>query len=173
MNELARGPSPPSQPIPYGVASLWDMLNFHAAKFVEVINTMADIERMLAFDASKLATGQPDPAPTLAAQLRWLEAQTAALALPVTLASVKVARFGAENPKKYDAVQSGNQMLKNLQEIRSRLADELMAKDVYLIPAKNHLQDADGSFGDAVSAAFPSADLNLVSASPFQGRRLA
>jgi hypothetical protein len=55
------------------------MLNFYAAKFVEVTNTIADIERMLTFAPERLANGAPDPAPILAQQLRWLAQQTKAL----------------------------------------------------------------------------------------------
>lgn len=163
LNTLAPCPSLQDRPL-HGLVSLWDMLNFHAAKFVEVINTLADIERMLTFDPARLANGQPDPAPILAQQLRWLAQQTAALGLPVTLAAVKSAVWGAENAKKYDPIETGKLMRSNLAQIRERLQDELTTKSVYLIPARSHLQDVDGGFGEAVSTAFPSAVYDIVEA---------
>jgi hypothetical protein len=83
--------------------------------------------------------------------------------LPVTYAAVASALWGAENSKKYNPVESGNLMRQNLAQIRSRLADELTSKSVYLIPNRSHLEDTEG-FGEAVATAFPNAVFDIVEA---------
>lgn len=161
---LAPSPSQQSEQLPYGLVSLWDMLNFHAAKLFEVINCLADIERTLTFDPARLCNGSPDLSPILAQQLRWLSQQTKALGLPVTHTAAKNAVWGAENGKNYNHIEVGNLMRSSLAKIRERLQDELETKSVYLIPSKSHLQEIDGAFGEPVSIAFPSAVYDIVEA---------
>jgi len=161
MTELAPRPSLKDEP-QHGIVSLWDMLNFHAAKFVEVLNTLTDVDRALTSDHSFLAGKGQMIAPTLVKQLSWLKSQTESLGLPVTAAAVATALYGAEHVAQYDAEQVGREMRTRLQDVRSRLCDELRSKYVFLVPAKDHIGGP--GFGDVVSAAFPSAEYDIVEA---------
>lgn len=165
MNELAPRPSQPCQQIPHGLVSLWAMLDFHAASFVTILNTMTSIERKLVEDRTILHTADHSAAPILSQQLRWLQNKTLELGLPVTHAAIGPILWGIENHPKYqnNPVSVGNQILTAFQNIRERLADELASKAVYLIPVGTHLEKGDG-FGEAVAEAFPSATYDIIEA---------
>ena len=149
------------------VVSLWDMLRFHADKFVEILNTLASLEALMA-DPHSLASN----APLLRhfdGTVQSLKKQLREMGLEVSAKKADQVHIGLTNVKLRDADAWGIVLKRNCEELRERVAHELEGKALYYISDRVDLLSEEPLFGDDVDGAFPSAQYDISEA----GRCLA
>lgn len=128
MNELASCPSLKDRP-PYGQASLWDMLRFHADRFLSVLNVLAALEHFR--DANAMFGDSRRK--YIGGLTTQLCEQLEELRMPVSLKKVRDldfifnhAIFGAD-----EIEATGNLVKKGIEELRSRMETEFESKMMF------------------------------------------
>ena len=165
MQQLAPSPSLPSRPIPYGLWSLWDMLRFHAHKFVKALNLLGQLDGVLKDDPEfvfkETASVRRD---FLARQVQQLMEQLLELQLPVSLKKAEQVRFILADAIVCDDKRSVTASLLNshIGELRERIKDELESKAIYYLPANVEFLEAKTPlFGAEVDTRFRSAAYDI------------
>ena len=147
--------------------SLWVMLRFYADKFVEILNTLATVEALMA-DPQSLASNAPllrhfDGA------VQSLKKQLRDMGLQVSAKKAEQVHIGLTNVKLKEVDAWGVVLKRNCEELRERVAHELEGKALYYISDRVDLLSEEPLFGDKVDGAFPSAQYDISEA----GRCLA
>ena len=149
------------------VVSLWDMLRFHADQFVEILNLITSIEKLLdAEDSFFEAKGSADFVASITSRLHShlddLQLHTSAIKANQIQLALTHLNFGLGAPL--------GQLVKTYcEELRERVAHELQGKAIYYISDHVDLLSDSPLFGDKVDEAFPSASYDVTEA----GRCLA
>ena len=149
------------------VVSLWDMLRFHADQFVEILNLIASIEKLLDaqedfFDAKGSAALIASITAPLNRHLEDLQLKTSAIKANQLQLALTHLDFGP-------SVALGQLVNKYCEQLRETVAHELQGRAIYYISNHVDLLSDSSLFGDEVDEAFPSARYDISEA----GRCLA
>ena len=153
------------------VVSLWDMLRFYANTFVEVLNTLSQLEGVLGLAVLNKTVEIPDSVLVyVGSQVKNLHEQLQKLGLPVSAEKANELDFGLTTPVLGVSPSTRYKMVKqNSEELRRRIADELKGKVFFYISDHVGLLSDSMPFGEQVDEAFPSARYDISEA----GRCLA
>lgn len=161
MNELAPRPSQQDWPL-YGLVSLRDMLRFYADRFVNAMNLLVTIEKLIKADATDFWINQADFS---AGRLDELADQLRGLNLPVAAKKAQDLAFVFRTPDPKAILAD-----RFIEEIRSRLEDELEGRLLFYVSNDRDLFENPGkTFGKLAQDKFPEAAEDIESA----GRCLA
>jgi HEPN domain-containing protein len=120
--KLAPRPSQPDVP-QHGLVSLWDMLQFHADRFVSIINHLFTIEHIIENDPADFWRSS---GAYVAHRLEELEAQLRSLDLPVS------AKKAADLQLMFRSETAMSALAKRyIEELRGRIEDELEGKQIF------------------------------------------
>lgn len=141
------------------VVSLWDMLRFHADKFVEVFNLLNTVESLLETPQTLLA--DQDTLSFIGGQLDSLQEQLLGLNLRLSAKTANKLHFSLTKASR-DNPDAWARFVKRIsEELRERIADELEGKAIYYVSDHVDLLSDAPLFGDGVDEAFPSARYDI------------
>ena len=149
------------------VVSLWDMLRFHADKFVDVFNTLKLVEDMLTTPESPLKN--EGTLSFIEDEVKKLHEQLLELNLNLSAKEASRLRFGLTNISLDEPEVWSGYFKKHSEQLRVIVADELEGKAIYYVSDHVNLLSDSPLFGDKVDGAFPSAQYDISEA----GRCLA
>lgn len=138
--------------------SLWDMLRFHADKFMSVLNILSNVESLLMGNAFFKV---PTNAPFVASQLETLIDLLRDLRLPVSVKKAEEIHLIMTDM----ANEAMTQLVKRkCEDLRNRIEDELEGRALYVVYSNVELLEGPALFGAAVDKAFPSARHDIAEA---------
>ena len=141
------------------VVSLWDMLRFHADKFIEVLNTLNLLEFLLGDPENILSDS--GMLSYFADELQRLQGQLLDLNLKFSTKSAERLRFGITDASRDNPKAWAEYIKKHSEELRVRVAEELEGKAIYYLSDYVDLLSETPLFGDQVNEAFPSARYDI------------
>ena len=139
--------------------SLWDMLRFHADKFVEILNILNTVEGLMAVP-QPIAVNRP-LLRHFHTNVQRLEKLLQEMNLQVSAKKANQVHVMLTNVEQKDAEPWGVVLKRSCEELRERIAHELEGKAFYYISDRVHLLSDSPLFGDEVDRAFPSAQYDI------------
>ena len=149
------------------VVSLWEMLRFHADKFVEVLNLLNTVETLLA--APKDLLSDPDMLSYFGDEVQRLKGQLLGMNLWLSAKEAERLSFGLTKSNRDKPDAWALYIKRHIEKLRERVADELEGKALYYVSDHVNLLSESPLFGEQVDDAFPSAQYDISEA----GRCLA
>ena len=149
------------------VVSPWDMLRFHADKFVEILNLLKTAENLMASPQAVLS--DPSLLQHWDKEVQLLKEQLDELGLRVSAKMAHRVHIGLTHVNRESPDGWAMMIKKYCEELRARVADELEGKAIYFVSDRVDLLSDEPLFGDEVDGAFPSAQYDIAEA----GRCLA
>ncbi len=149
------------------VVSLWDMLRFHADKFVEVLNLLKSVEDLMARPQAVIS--DPSLLQYWDKEVQRLKEQLEELGLRVSAKMAHRVHIGLTHVDRESPDGWAMTIRKYCGELRERVADELEGKAIYYVSDRVDLLSESPLFGNEVDGAFPSAQYDIAEA----GRCLA
>ena len=148
--------------------SLWNMLRFHADKFVEVLNYLNLLETLMGQSESQLK--DMTNVAYYGSMVEQLNGQLKDLGLKVSAKKAHQLHFALTQISADERSHVWGTIIgKHINELRERVADELEGKAIYYISDHVDLLSDAPPFGGKVERAFPSARYDISEA----GRCLA
>ena len=150
------------------IVSLWEMLRFHADKFIEVLNLLNSLEILMQQPGSQLKNMKN--VDFFVSQVEQLHGQLEDLGLPVSAKKADQIRIALTltGPDERSSAW-GHLITGYCKELRERVAHELEGRAIYYVSDHVDLLSESPLFGDHVDEAFPSAQYDISEA----GRCLA
>ena len=150
------------------LVSLWEMLRFHADKFIDVLNLLNWLEKLVLQSESQLkGITNLD---FIGSEVGQLHGQLKELDLPVSAKKAQQIRSALTDFSPDERSTTWGQIIKDYcDELRERVVHELEGKAIYYVSDHVELLSDSPPFGDKVEEAFPSARYDISEA----GRCLA
>lgn len=148
---------------PGRIWSLWDMYALHAQHFVMAINALVQLNEIAARDPNWVISDQ-SKREHLIKMMDVLKTELANLQLPMAIKQADKMRISIENlHSKYPPQTLASRLSTNLEELKSRIEDELEGRVVYcLSPSEaDYAISTEPPFGQDVSDKFTKSTFDL------------
>ena len=140
--------------------NLWEMLRFHADKFINVLNLLNTLEQLVLQSESHLK--DMTNLDFIGSEVEQLNGQLKELDLPVSAKKAQQISSMLTDFSPDERSTAWGQIIKGYcEELRERVAHELEGKAIYYVSDHVDLLTETPLFGDQVNEAFPSARYDI------------